>query len=323
MNDRPLNTLLTVILLLATVASLFCGRGSGFSWPDASWQSQLILWELRIPRTLIAVITGAVLGLSGACLQGWLRNPLADPGVLGISASASLTTVAALYLGVGGVIWVAPLAGLLGAGLGFLTLIALTGRQQDILVLILAGAALNAFCAALTALFLNLAPNPFAVQDLLFWLMGSFENRSWQHIFILAVPVTLGILLLASSRRSLNLLSLGTETARSMGVDTQRLFRQVALGSSLAVGACVSVTGAIGFVGLVIPHLLRPLTGWEPARLLLPSALAGAALLVTADIVVRILPPGPELRVGVLTALLGGPFFLVLLVHLRRQGGKW
>ncbi|MBK8970994.1 MAG: iron ABC transporter permease [Hahellaceae bacterium] len=310
---------LSLVLIAASLLSLLTGRGSGLAWPEWDWQTQLILWEIRLPRTVLAAVSGAVLGLAGAVLQGWLRNPLADPGILGVSSSSALVAVVAMYFGLGSLAWSIPLAGILGALVGFRVLLMLTGKESGILLIILAGAAINAFCSAMTALLLNLAPNPFAMQDMLFWMMGSFEHRTLDHVLLVLPPAGIGAYLLLRTGRSLNILSLGHDTARSLGVSTDRLYWQIGLGCALAVGASVSTAGVIGFVGLIVPHLLRPLTRWEPGQLLLPSALGGAALLVLADILVRLMPEGPELRIGVLTALLGGPFFLGLLRHVRRQ----
>ena len=311
--------LLGVLLLLAVLLSLSVGRGGlGLEFFVLGQREQLILWDIRLPRTLLAFITGAVLAASGAVLQGWLRNPLADPGVLGISSCAAVGSVAAIYFGLTGLTWAVPLAGILGALFGFCLLMLLVGRETGILLIVLAGAALNAFSGAVTALLLNLAPNPFAIQDMLFWLMGSFEHRSQQHILLVLLPVMAGAFLLWRATRILDVLALGEQTAASMGVDQRRLLLCIGCGTALAVGSCVAVSGAIGFVGLVIPHLLRPLVGWQPRALVLPSALAGGILLLVADTGVRLLPPGPELRVGVVTALLGGPFFIWLLRHVRR-----
>jgi iron complex transport system permease protein len=310
---------LSACLLMAVLLSLATGRvGLGMELLMFDQQTQLIIWEIRLPRTLLALITGGVLGASGAILQGWLRNPLADPGVLGVSASAAVGSVAAIYFGFASYVWVAPLAGILGAIVGFWLLLQLIGRETGILLIILAGAALNAFCGAVTALLLNLAPNPFALQDMLFWLMGSFEHRSQQHILMVVPPVILGSLLLWKATRVLDVLALGEHTATTLGVDQRQLFYFVGAGTALVVGACVAVTGTIGFVGLVVPHLLRPLVAWQPRALVLPSAVGGALLLVLADIGVRLLPSGHELRIGVVTALIGGPFFVWMLRHVRR-----
>lgn len=309
-------------VMLAALVSLSVGRsGVNIVTLFGSPQISLILWEVRLPRTLLALITGAVLGASGAIMQGWLRNPLADPGVLGVSSSAAVGSVAAIYFGASGVVWLTPLAGIAGALLGFYLLLQLIGRETGILLIILAGAALNAFCGAITALLLNLAPNPFAVQDMLFWLMGSFANRSQLHILLVIPPVIIGSILLWRATRSLDVLALGEQTATTLGVDHRRLFYYVGAGTAMVVGACVAVAGVIGFVGLVVPHLLRPLVAWQPRALVLPSALAGALLLLVADMGVRLLPAGPELKIGVVTALIGGPFFLYILRHVRKAEG--
>ncbi|WP_020410120.1 FecCD family ABC transporter permease [Hahella ganghwensis] len=318
MSRNLLLSALTLGLLVAVMVSLLTGRGAGISIPAWDWQTQLILWEIRLPRTLLAAICGAVLGMAGAVLQGWLRNPLADPGVLGISSMAALGAVIAMYFGLFAMSWMLPVAGIVGAILGFWILITMIGRESGILLIVLAGAALNAFSAAFTALLLNLAPNPFAVQDMLFWLMGSFEHRSHEHLMLVALPVVVGGVMLYRVAPALDVMALGEKTAHSLGVSERRMLWSIGLGTALAVGACVSVAGVIGFAGLVVPHLLRPLTQWQPRLLVLPSAIAGALLLVSADILVRLLPPGQELRIGVVTALLGGPFFLWLLKHVRR-----
>lgn len=318
MHPNLLNLLLAGLLVLMIIVSLLTSHGAGLGWWHGQQHIPLVVWEIRLPRTLLAVITGGVLGASGAILQGWLRNPLADPGVLGVTASAAAGSVAAIYFGFSSMLWVAPVAGIAGALTGFWVLLMLIGRDTGILLIILAGAALNAFCSALTALLLNLAPNPFALQDMLFWLMGSFENRSQQHLWMVIPPVLIGSWLLLKVTRVLDVLALGEQTASSLGVDQRRLFLCVGAGVALVVGSCVAVAGSIGFVGLVVPHLLRPLVAWQPSALVLPSALGGALLLLLADTGLRLLPPGPELRIGVVTALLGGPFFIYLLRHVRR-----
>jgi len=318
MSVRNLCWTLAGALIAAILISLSTGRGAGLSLWSFDHLTRLIIWEVRLPRTLLAAITGAALGASGAVLQGWLRNPLADPGVLGVSSSAAVGAVAAIYFGFTGMIWLAPAAGIVGALVGFWLLLQLIGRETGILLIVLAGAALNAFCGAITALLLNLAPNPFAVQDMLFWLMGSFEHRSQQHLAIIMAPVVIGSYLLWRATKDLDVLALGEQTATTLGINQRHLFYYVGAGTALVVGACVAVAGAIGFVGLVVPHLLRPLVAWQPRALVLPSALGGALLLVLADTGVRMLPPGPELRIGVVTALIGGPFFIWMLRHVRR-----
>ena len=271
-----------------------------------------VLWELRVPRTLLATVLGAGLGAAGGSLQALLRNPLADPGLLGISSCSALGAVLAFYSGLGASFALAlPLGGLAGAVLGTLALLPLAQRHHT-LSLVLGGVALGALASALTSLFLNLLPNPYAAYDIVFWLMGSLVDRSW-HEAALAVPLMgVGLLLLLSKARLLGPLALGEEVAGSLGLDLRGLRRSLVLGTALCVGPGVAVAGYIGFVGLMVPHCLRPFVGHEPARLVPLSALAGSALTVLADVACR-LPPGGELRLGVVTALLGAPFLLVLL----------
>lgn len=280
----------------------------------------LILSEIRLPRALLAILVGAALGIAGAALQGFLRNPLADAGIIGLSASASLGAVLVLYTGLAsGFAMALPLGGLAGAGLSVIMVYALCGRDASLLTLILAGVAINSFAGALTALALNLAPNPYAVLEIVFWLLGSLDNRSFEHIGLALPFIATGVLLLLTTGRGLDALSLGEDAAASLGVNLTALRLRIILGTALAVGAAVSVSGAIGFIGLVIPHLLRPLVGQKPSALLLPSALGGAALLLAADIAVRLIPTQVEVKLGVMTSLIGAPFFLWLLLSARRR----
>ncbi len=278
-----------------------------------------ILFEIRLPRALLAVLVGAALGLSGAALQGFLRNPLADAGVIGVSATASLGAVLALYSGLAASFALAlPLGGLLGAGLSVAVIYALAGRDASVLTLILAGVAVNSFAGALTALVLNLAPNPYAILEIVFWLLGSLADRSFDHVWLAAPFILAGGVWLMTTSRALDALSLGEDAAQSLGINLTRVRLAVIGGTALCVGAAVAVSGAIGFIGLVVPHLLRPLAGQRPGALLGLSALGGAALLLAADIGVRLIPTQAELKLGVVTALIGGPFFLWLLLRTRR-----
>lgn len=282
--------------------------------------AQLILWELRLPRTLLGLAVGAALGLSGAVLQGFLRNPLADAGLIGVSSGAAFGAVLTLYSGLAA--WFAlalPLGGLAGAAAAVTLVYALAGRDSSILTLILAGVAINSFTAALTSLALNFAPNPYAVMEIIFWLLGSLSERSMEHVHLATPLIFAGIALLSLTGRGLDALSLGEDTAHTLGVSLTRLRLLVLAGTAMAVGSAVAVTGAVGFIGLVIPHLLRPLCGYRPSQLLLPSALGGAALLLAADIAVRRIPTNVELKLGVVTALIGAPFFLYLLIKTRRE----
>ena len=278
----------------------------------------LILTELRLPRTFVALIAGASLGLCGALMQSLLRNPLASPGLIGSANGAALGAVISLYFGLAGLAgFILPLGGMLGALLATSAVYLLAGRDSSSLTLILAGVAVNALALALISLLLNLAPSPYAVQEIALWMLGSLANLSRNELWLLLPGSLLGWLLAWRQGRSLDLLGLGEETASSMGVDLVRLRRRLFLAVALAVGSAVAVTGAIGFIGLVVPHLLRPLVDHQPSRLLLPSALGGALLLLAADIAVRLLPAQTEIKVGVVTALLGAPFFIWLIVRNR------
>lgn len=279
----------------------------------------VILTEVRLPRSLIALLAGASLGLCGAVMQSLLRNPLASPGLVGSASGAALGAVIALYFGVVH-LWTPalPLSGILGSLGATLLAYLLAGRSSTTYNLILAGVAINAFSLALVSLLLNLAPSPYAVQEIALWLLGSLANTSLSDLGIMLPGTLLGWLLLLRLGRPLELLTLGEETSRSMGVDMQRLRWQIFLALALAVGSTVAVTGSIGFIGLVVPHLMRPLVGYRPSRLLTASALGGAILLLAADIGVRLLPFQTELKVGVITSLLGAPFFLYLILQNKR-----
>ena len=322
----PLLSLLWLALAVLTVLSVLAGR-TGLADPaqflggsaDERELARLIFFELRLPRTLLGLVVGGTLGLCGAVLQGLTRNPLAEPGLLGVSSGAALGAVIAIYSGVGFALPLAvPLAGLAGALLASLLTLAL-GRGGGVLVLVLAGAAVSALMVTGTALALNLAPNPFAAWEISQWLLGSLADRSWDQL-ALALPFILaGWVLLAVTGRALNALSLGEAVAQSLGVNLRRLRWLALAGTSLAVGAATSVTGAIGFIGLIAPHLVRPLVGHEPSRVLLPAALTGAALLLAADIATRLLPLDQELKLGVLTGLVGAPFFVLLVLRMKRE----
>lgn len=280
----------------------------------------LIIREIRLPRAILALMIGATLGLAGAALQGLLRNPLAEPGLIGVSASAALGAVLTFYTGLAGLFALAlPLGGMAGACVGVVIIQGLAGRNGSPLTLILAGIAVTSFAAALTSLALNLAPNPFAALEIVFWLMGSLADRSFDHVWLSAPFMVAGCLLLVTLGRPLDALTLGEDAAQTLGFDLRAMRRRLVFGIALSVGAATSVAGAIGFVGLVVPHLLRPLVGHRPSALLPASALGGAVLTLTADVAVRLLSPGRELKLGVLTALVGAPFFLFLVLRLRRQ----
>ncbi len=279
----------------------------------------LVVQEIRLPRSLLAATIGATLGLAGAALQGYLRNPLAEPGLIGVSGAAALGAVLTLYTGLSGAFALAlPLGGMAGAVLAVLLVLLLAGRAADTLTLILAGVAVTSFAAALTSLALNLAPSPFAALEIVFWLLGSLSGRSMEHVALALPFMVVGWGLLASVARGLDALTLGEDAAESLGYRLAGLRWRLVLGTALSVGAATAVAGTIGFVGLVVPHVLRPLVRHRPAALLPLSALGGAVLLLLADIAVRVVTPGQELKLGVVTALIGAPFFFALVVRIRR-----
>ena len=307
-------------LLLAAGIAVFAGGGPGLHSVPGLLAGEtsldvLILRELRLPRVLLGVLIGAGLGGAGAVMQGFFRNPLADPGIVGVTASAGLGAVAALYFGAASLFALAlPVAGVTGAAAGVALLFLIAGRGASATTLILAGVAVNAMAGALTALLMNLAPNPWALSEIAYWLMGSLKDASWNELVFAAPLILAGLAVLGVTGRGLEALSLGEDTARSLGVDLRRLRLLVVVGAALAVGGGVAVAGAIGFVGLVVPHLLRPLVGFRPAALIGPSMLGGALLITLADLLVRLASgPGMPLYLGVLTALVGAPFFLWLV----------
>ena len=278
----------------------------------------LILFDIRLPRALLALFIGATLGLAGAALQGLLRNPLAEPGIIGVSNCAALGAVIVFYYGLSGIAWyLLPLGGLLGALASVIIVFMLVGKTNSIVTLILAGVAINAIGGALIALALNFAESPYAMQEILFWLLGSVSNRSVNDLLIALPFMLIGWGLILYCGRFLNALTLGEETAHSMGFDVGRLRWILVLGVASSVGAAVSVAGNIGFIGLVVPHLIRPFVGYEPRRLLLTSAMGGAILLMIADIGVQSMADSGEIKLGVITALVGAPFFLFLILKTR------
>jgi len=284
--------------------------------------AQVIVREIRLPRVILAFAIGAILGLSGAALQGLLRNPLASPSLFGAPQSAAFGAVLVIALGLADVrSWTLPVAAIMAAFASVFALLAIAGRNAGLLILILAGLAISSLAGAATALVMNLSSNPFVVLEIAFWLLGSLEDRSFQHVALALPFIVAGAVILFSQRHAFRALSLGEETAQSLGVDVGRLRLVVIAGVALGVGGAVAVTGTIGFIGLVAPHLMRPLIGHDPARLLVPSALTGAALLLAADIAVRIIPSTSDIKVGVLTSIIGVPFFLYLIMRERRALG--
>jgi iron complex transport system permease protein len=309
--------ILPFILLTALAFLLSLMAGKVWIGPTdwlADTANGWIMAELRLPRAILGASIGAVLGLSGAVLQGYLRNPLADPTVVGVSSTAALGGVTAIFLGLSPF----PLA-MVGAGLAVTLLVLLAGRSGGPLGFILAGMVLATLSGSLTAFMISIAPNPFATSEIISWLMGALTDRTMDDV-IRALPLMAGgAMLLATSARSLDALTLGEDAARTIGVDPSRLQWVIALGIGLAVGASVAVSGVVGFVGLIVPHFVRMLVGERPSAILLPSALGGAILVLAADSLVRLTPGVGEVRLGIAMAVIGAPFFFLLLSRIRSR----
>ncbi|MHA6719035.1 FecCD family ABC transporter permease [Sphingomonas sp. RS6] len=320
MNRLGLNLGLAALVALLFAGSLIAGK---FWVPLSAWFSHDPRWwiiaELRLPRAILGLAIGAALGLSGAVLQGFLRNPLADPAVVGVSSSAALGAVAAIVLLGSSAPLTLFVCAMAAACASMLLLAGLAWRAQSAVAFILAGTVLASLGAALTSFLISIAPNPYATAEIIDWIMGALTDRSFSEAQLALPFIAVGCALLFLTGRALDALTLGEAAARSMGLRLERTQLLVVLGTGLAVGASVAVTGVVGFVGLIVPHLLRPFVGARPSALLLPSALGGAALLLAADSLVRLAPGPGEVRLGVAMALIGTPFFFLLLMKLRRS----
>jgi iron complex transport system permease protein len=318
---------LGAILLVLMLASLNFGYvnlsqidliRAAFGLADAP--TNLIVQHLRMPRMLLAVLVGMSLGASGAVLQGLLRNPLAEPGTLGITGAASLGAVIAIYFGFVATLPLAlPIFAMIGAAIASLILLFVARENGRTLTLILLGVGISGISIALVSLAMNLSPNPWAVSEISMWLLGSVRDRTFREVLLAAPFIGIGMVMLLACAPSLNILSLGEDSARTLGLSIGKLRILAIGGTSLAVGAGVAVSGSVGFVGLMMPHLIRPFVGHMPSRLILPSAIGGGALVLAADIAVRLIAVGPELQLGVLTSLVGTPFFLYLVFSLRKR----
>lgn len=287
----------------------------------APWQATVLLW-VRLPRVLLCALVGAGLALAGAVLQGVFRNPLADPGVIGVSAGASLGAVLVLYAGTAAwtafVVPAAAIAGALGTAFLVYTLSSTRGRSATS-TLLLAGIAVNSMAVALTSFILSLSLSRWDVaRQIVTWMMGDFEARSWAHVGIAAPLVIGGCVWLSIYARDLNVLATGEENALAVGVDVPSLRRRLLILSSIVTAGTVAVVGTVSFVGLVVPHIMRLLLGPDHRLVLSSSLLGGAVFVVLADMLCRT-GPVQDLRVGVVAALCGGPFFLYLLVRRRPE----
>jgi iron complex transport system permease protein len=335
MQAAPKSLRLVVVLsgliVALAILSLMIGpawlspRASLLGLLDGEGAAGIIVRSIRLPRMLLALLIGATFGLAGAALQGLLRNPLAEPALFGAPQAASVGASFVIAYGLAGATsFAVPLAGIAGALVSIGGLVAISGRRASLTVTLLAGLALASFAGAATALILNLAPTPYAALEIAFWLLGSLEDRSIDHLIIATPFFVASWLLLAANVRAFRALTLGEDAAASLGVDIDRTRLMVVIGVALGVGAAVAVAGSIGFIGLVAPHLVRRRVGSDPARVCLPAALMGAVLLMAADVAVRLIPANPnataiELKLGVVTALIGVPFFLAMIFRERRM----
>ena len=313
---------LLIALVLVSGLSLLAGKVwialAELIAGDDRWP---IIAELRLPRVVLALLIGGGLGMAGAAMQGYLRNPLADPGLFGVSATAALGAVISIFFGLAATPMVLSGFALAGAALAVLLLSAIAGQSGSVIVFTLAGVVISSLAGALTALVISLAPTPFATGQIVNWLMGALTDRSWDDVMLAAPLIVVGMAVIASAGSALDALTLGEAAARTLGMRPAVLQAQIVIGIGLVVGASVAASGIIGFVGLIVPHLIRPLTNRRPSAVLLPSALAGALLLLVADSAVRAAPTVSELRLGIAMSLLGAPFFLALLLKMRRQIG--
>lgn len=320
-----LTLFLLVCLIILAFLSLFIGAADipahdilSALLGTAETSTQIIVLELRLPRVALGLLAGASLGLSGAALQGLLRNPLADPGVIGVSATAGLGAVIAIYFGLSSIFPLSvQLMSMGGALLATLLLSMISSRDSSVLTLILAGIGISSLATAAIALTMNFAPNPMSLQDMIMWLLGSLDNRTLSDIMLAGPFILGGWLIMSGVGQGLDASSLGEDTAQTLGINLKKLRMKIIVGSAISVGATVSVCGAIGFVGLVVPHMIRSLIGHTPSRLLVPSALLGAILLTLADLVTRMPIGHGGLRLGVVTAFVGSPLFLYIIYKTR------
>lgn len=321
------NILLVFALLIVTVLSLLIGRTDieiatviKALFGAADEPINIVIQELRLPRVILGIFVGAALGIAGATLQGVLRNPLADPGVIGVSSSAALGAVIAIHLGLQ-MIWplFIPIFAMGGAFIAALILLAVSVRESSVLMLILVGIGISSLAMAGVSLVMNLAETPMSIRDMIMWMLGSLENRTMTDL-MLAVPFILfGWVMMINVGQGLNALSVGEDTAQTMGINTSTLKLRVVVGSAISVGAAVAACGSIGFVGLVVPHMVRGLITKEPAGIILPSALMGGLLLTLADLATRIPTDGATLQLGVVTSLIGAPAFLFIIYKTRKN----
>lgn len=339
-NKAMLFSGLGVLLLMVLVCSLAWGQVTvpisatlavigqqlhlpGMQGSDINQEYTSVIWHIRMPRTLVGLLVGAALAVSGAVMQGVFGNSLADPGIIGVSSGAALGAVIAIALGMTAKgIFYLPFFALLGAllAVGVTVTLAMRDGKIPVMVLLLAGVAISMLMGALTSGILTFI-NEYRLREFLFWTVGGLDYRRWEHVYLAAGPVIIGILILFLLARHLNILVLGDQEARSVGVPVAFLRLVLLFISAVTTATAVCVSGIIGFVGLVVPHIMRLLLGPEHRTLLPACALAGGIFLVACDTLGRLVMPPSEIRVGIMTALLGAPYFLYLLRKAQKGGG--
>ncbi|HEC01443.1 MAG TPA: iron ABC transporter permease [Sphingomonadales bacterium] len=328
MTPNSRNQLLCLIALIITgIFSLSFGRvtiSPADMWVSLTAPSNsphaIILFELRLPRVLLGMMVGATLGLAGAALQGVLRNPLADPGVIGVSSSAALGAVIAIHFGmVASWSLALPVFAMTGALVATTFLLLVSVRDSSVLMLILVGIGISSLATALISLVMNMAASPMSLRDMIMWILGSLQNRTMTDLMMAMPFILIGWLMMVGVGQGLNAISVGEDTARTLGINLRGLKLRIVVGTAISVGAAVSVCGSIGFIGLVVPHITRVLFSREPGAILIPSALMGALLLTLADVITRLPFAGAPLQLGVVTALIGAPCFLYIVFHTRKD----
>lgn len=314
----------SVSIPIPSIVAVFLAKAIGITpvnWLPDQTAYEAIVWYLRLPRVILATLVGGALALAGAVLQGLFRNPMADPGIIGISSGGALGAVIAVMSGLAAnALWSLPLLAFGGAAGATWTIYSLSTQagRTPLATLLLAGLAVSAFATALTSLLLTLAQDIFAFREVLFWLLGGLDGRGWSHVGLASGPILVGGMFLLLFADELNIVAAtGEAGASSVGVEMQQTKRRVLMLTALITGAAVSVSGIIGFVGLIVPHIVRLIVGPDHRVLLPASFLGGACFLIWADLGARTLMPAQELRLGVVTALLGAPFFVYLLQRHR------
>lgn len=309
--------------IVDTVKIVFSHLGiPGFTGEGIEQAQEAVIWHIRAPRVVVGLLAGAALAISGAVMQGIFSNSLADPGIIGVSGGASFGAVVAIALGLTAKsMYYMPLFALVGALLALTVAVILSMKNGKIpiMVLLLAGITVSSFMLALTSGILTFM-NENSLREYLFWMVGGLDYRRWEHVYLAIGPITIGVIMLCMMSRHINMMVLGDDEARSVGVPVAQLRMILLFMSALVTTAAVCISGSIGFVGLIVPHIMRLLLGPDHRVLLPASAIAGALFLVSCDLLGRMILPVSEIRVGVITSIVGAPYFLYLLHRLQKGG---